>query len=93
MSGYLTLRGALGSVSLPGRPMLRRDALENEREARAHIETTTRDHQGLVGLRAVRTGQPLGFLGRGSDIGGVTRTSPVGPIRSASAGIIILVGT
>ena len=48
--------------------MLRRDALENECEAGAHIELPSRDHHGLVRLCAVSAGQMLSLLGRGSDI-------------------------
>jgi hypothetical protein len=66
--GVRYLLTALGSLSPSGRSLLRRDALENEREAGAHIEPPTRDHHGLVRLRAVSAGQLLSLRGRGSDI-------------------------
>src|ERR1700741_3067081 len=58
----------LGSLSGTGRSVLWLDALEYKREAGAHIEPPTRDHHGLVRLRAVSAGMLLSLLGRGSDI-------------------------
>ena len=50
-----------------------RDALENERETGAHIESPTLDHHVLMRLRAVRARQLLGSFRRGSEVGELIR--------------------
>src|SRR5437868_4074019 len=56
------------SLSPTGGFRFRRDALENEREARAHIESSTGDDHGLVHLLAMSVGQLLSLLRGTSDV-------------------------